>query len=79
MFRNSKSQARPKRIAQIFQFGFAVIAKDDQPGHTGVENVHTLYRFKVASHDPSAKYLLQAEIKADGGTDSYGDISIVRD
>jgi hypothetical protein len=57
----------------------AVIAKDDQPGHTGVENVHTLYRFKVASHDPSAKYLLQAEIKADGGTDSYGDISIVRD
>ncbi|OYV04700.1 MAG: hypothetical protein CFE26_15475 [Verrucomicrobiales bacterium VVV1] len=59
--------------------GDAVIAKDDQPGHTGVENVHTLYRFKVASHDPSAKYLLQAEIKADGGTDSYGDISIVRD
>ena len=59
--------------------GEAVIGKDDQPGHTGVENVHTLYRFTVAKHDPSAKVLLQAEIKADGGTDSYGDISIARE
>jgi hypothetical protein len=59
--------------------GESVIAKDDQPGHTGTENVHTLYRFTLAKHDPAAKYLLQAEIKADGGTDSYGDISIVRD
>lgn len=59
--------------------GDAVIAKDEQPGHTGVENVHTLYRFTVAKHDPAAKYLLQAEIKADGGTDSYGDITVCKE
>lgn len=56
-----------------------VIAKDDVPGHTGTDDVHNLYRFSIAKHDPAAKYLLQAEIKADGGTDSYGDILICRE
>jgi hypothetical protein len=57
----------------------AVLAKDDTPGRTGTENVHNLYRFHLTKHDPSAKYLLQAEIKADGGIDSYGDILICRE
>ena len=61
------------------EIGKAVIGQDDQPGHAGIDNVHTLYRFTLAKHDPSAKVLLQAEIKADGGTDSYGDISIARE
>jgi hypothetical protein len=56
-----------------------VIAKDDAPGHTGVENVHTLYRFPVSKPVAGAKYTLQAEIKGDGGTDSYGDLFVVRD
>lgn len=59
--------------------GNAVIAKDDQPGHTGVTNDHNLYRFHVAKHDPTAKYLLQAEIKGDGGTDSSGDINACKE
>ena len=54
--------------------GETVIGKDDQPGHTGVENVHTVYRFTVTKHNPNARYILRAEIKGDGGTDSYGDI-----
>ena len=59
--------------------GDAVIGRDDQAGHTGTENVHNAYHFTVAKHNPAAKYLLQAEIKADGGTDSYGDITVVRE
>ncbi|MCF7731372.1 MAG: Gfo/Idh/MocA family oxidoreductase [Akkermansiaceae bacterium] len=66
-----------RRVALLS--GDAVIANDDQPGHTGVENVHTLYRFTIAKHDPAAKYSLRAEIKADGGTDSYGDILMCRE
>jgi hypothetical protein len=57
----------------------AIIAKDEQPGHTGNDNVHNVYQFDITKHDPAAKYILQAEIKADGGTDSYGEISICRD
>ncbi len=57
----------------------AVVAHDDQAGHSGLENVHNVYRFAIAKHDPAAKYLLQAEIKADGGTDSSGEISIWKD
>ncbi len=59
--------------------GGAVVAKDDRPGHTGTENVHTLYRFTIPKHTPGAAYTLQAEIKADGGTDSYGDILMCRE
>jgi hypothetical protein len=56
--------------------GDTVIASDGQPGHTGVENVHNLYRFTLPRHDSSARYQLRAEIKADGGTDSYGEILV---
>lgn len=59
--------------------GDKVLGRDDQPGHTGTENVHTLYRFTVAKRDPAAKYVLEAEIKADGGTDSYGEIFIAKE
>lgn len=59
--------------------GDKVLGRDNQPGHTGTENVHTLYRFTVAKHDPAAKYFLEAEIKADGGTDSYGEIFIAKE
>lgn len=55
------------------------IAKDDVPGHTGTVNVHTLYRFPLQKPLPGAKYTLQAEIKGDGGTDSFGDLFVVRD
>ncbi len=59
--------------------GDTVIAKDDNPGHTGVENVHNRYRFTIPQHDPAAKYLLRAEIKGDGGSDSFGEISVCRE
>ncbi|MFM7182193.1 MAG: Gfo/Idh/MocA family protein [Verrucomicrobiales bacterium] len=57
----------------------AVIAKDDQPGHTGLSNVHTLYRFAVPQPKTGARYELEAEIKGDGGTDSHGDILVARE
>jgi hypothetical protein len=56
--------------------GDTVLAKEDQAGHSGVDNSHNIYRFTVAKHNPGAKYLLKAEIKADGGTDSYGDLLV---
>lgn len=59
--------------------GEKIIAHDDQAGHTGTENVHTLYRFSVTSHTVGATYFLEAEIKADGGTDSYGEILMAKE
>ena len=56
-----------------------VLGKDDQPGHTGVSASHNVYRFKIANHSPGAQYVLRAEIKGDGGTDSYGDISVAKE
>jgi hypothetical protein len=56
--------------------GDKVVASDEQPGHTGTENVHNLYRFNLPRFDSSARYQLRAEIKADGGTDSHGEILV---
>ena len=58
--------------------GGSVVFRDEQAGHSGTGNNHNLYRFTISKHDPAAEYLLQAEIKGDGGTDSYGDITICR-
>jgi hypothetical protein len=54
-------------------------ARDDTPGHTGDENVHTPCRFSVSKPVAGAKDTFQAEIKGDGGTDSYGDLFVVWD
>lgn len=56
-----------------------VISQDENAGHSGMDNAHNLYRFTLAKHDPAAKYLLRAEIKGDGGTDSAGDISVCKE
>ena len=59
--------------------GGEVIARDEQPGYTGTGNSHNLYRFKVPAWDAAKSYQLHADIKADGGTDSYGEISVFKD
>jgi hypothetical protein len=59
--------------------GGEVIARDEQPGYSGIGNSHNLYRFKVPAADASKSYQLHAEIKADGGSDSYGEISVFKD
>lgn len=56
--------------------GDTVVATDNTPGHSGIENVHNQYRFTLSRHDPAAKLFLRAEIKGDGGKDSHGDISV---
>lgn len=59
--------------------GEAIIARSEQPGHSGIDNANNMYRFTIAQHDPAARYLLRAEIKGDGGTDSAGDISVCKE
>ncbi|MCU0748708.1 MAG: Gfo/Idh/MocA family oxidoreductase [Akkermansiaceae bacterium] len=59
--------------------GDQVVARDEQAGHSGIGNSHNLYRFTVPAGDASKGYTLHAEIKSDGGTDSYGEISVFKD
>lgn len=59
--------------------GEVIIARSEQPGHSGIDNANNRYRFTIAQHDSAARYLLRAEIKGDGGTDSAGDISVCKE
>jgi hypothetical protein len=59
--------------------GDQVVARNEQAGHSGIGNSHNLYRFTVPAGDASEGYSLHAEIKSDGGTDSYGEITVFKD
>jgi len=55
-----------------------VIATDSHEGETGSRSIQNSYRLPVEGHRSGAKYTLRAEIKADGGNDSQGAISLER-
>ncbi|OYU99088.1 MAG: hypothetical protein CFE26_26395, partial [Verrucomicrobiales bacterium VVV1] len=55
-----------------------VIATDSHEGETGSRSIRNSYRLPVEGHRSGAKYILRAEIKADGGNDSQGAISLER-
>ncbi|AQT67319.1 Beta-hexosaminidase [Anaerohalosphaera lusitana] len=54
------------------------IARDEHQGETGTRDANNKYRLPVDSYDPEAKYVLRADIRADGGTNSHGGIVIER-
>ncbi|MBA3699158.1 MAG: Gfo/Idh/MocA family oxidoreductase [Planctomycetes bacterium] len=56
--------------------GDTVIANDGHAGYSGNANQKNTYRLTVDAFDPAATYSLRAEIKPDGPTDSFGDITI---
>ena len=59
--------------------GDEVVARDDHAGHSGNSNNMNTYRLKLDSFDPAATYSLRADLKPDGPTDSFGDITVTKD
>jgi hexosaminidase len=55
-----------------------VIAVDEHVGRTGGDNVRNTYQLKVEQVSPAAKYTLRARVRADGGSDSNGQVFLVR-
>ncbi len=56
--------------------GDKVIASDDHAGYSGNANQRNTYRLTVDALATSGKFSLRAEVKPDGPTDSFGDITI---
>ena len=56
-----------------------VIAKDKHLGITGSIAKDNTYSLKVNQYDPSARYLLRAIVRSDGGTDSNGHVYLMKD
>jgi len=54
----------------------AVVARDEHVGHAGDAEVDNVYTLKLASPKPNSRYTLRASVRADGGTDSVGDIFV---
>lgn len=55
-----------------------VIAKDPHEGESGGRSINAAYRLPVDGHQSGARYTLRAELRADGGNDSFGGISLER-
>lgn len=55
-----------------------VAGRDEHPGKTGLETVGNTYRFDGLIVPANARVSLRASIRSDGGTDSNGDISVVK-
>ena len=62
--------------AALYQ-GNKKIALDDHKGFSGGHLHNVVYSLKVASYDPKAKYLLKADVKGNGGKDTYGEVKFV--
>lgn len=53
-----------------------IVAKDEHEGSTGHADQNNRYRLKVGNHLPGLKLVLEAMIRADGGTDSNGFVAV---
>lgn len=53
-----------------------VVARDEHPGFTGGATKDNIYSLKLPRFVTGAKYTLRANVRADGGNDSNGDIWI---
>lgn len=58
--------------------GVTVIAKDEHPGQTGGETRDNRYRLSVKAIRPAIRYVLRASVRSDGGTDSNGEIYLIK-
>ncbi|MCB0826845.1 MAG: family 20 glycosylhydrolase, partial [Armatimonadetes bacterium] len=55
-----------------------VAGRDEHPGQTGLETFGNTYRFDGLMVPADAKVTIRASIRSDGGSDSNGDISVVK-
>ncbi|RYX86650.1 beta-N-acetylglucosaminidase [bacterium] len=62
--------------AQLEQNGM-VLGRDEHTGLTGGATKDNVYHFVVTTLAPKQKVVLRARVRADGGNDSNGDISVV--
>lgn len=58
--------------------GVTVVAKDEHNGQTGAETKDNRYRLAVKAVKPGMRYVLRARVRSDGGTDSNGEIYLLR-
>ena len=63
------------KLVELTQDG-EVVALDEHEGHTGAADSQNVYNLNVVSFKPNAKYILRATVRADGGTDTNGEIRI---
>lgn len=61
--------------AELLENG-KVVARDEHEGTTGGRNENNTYQFALPQFTPGAKYTLRANVRADGGSDSNGDIFV---
>lgn len=61
--------------AEILENGESV-SRDLHEGRTGSVNKDNVYSFLLDTFKPGAKYTLRARVRADGGTDSAGEIRL---
>jgi len=54
--------------------GDTVVSRDEHFGRTGGEEADNVYRLKAPSPKFTGKYILRANLRTDGGTDSNGEI-----
>jgi len=76
LFTYSDGAHRLEIFNVVLTAGQKEVARDDHFGATGTANVDNAYVLSLADYDPEATYTLTAEVRADGGTDSRGVVSI---
>lgn len=62
--------------SELLQNGVAV-ARDEHAGTTGARTTNNVYRLILPQWTPGAHYVLRAQVRADAGNDSNGDIFVV--
>jgi len=55
-----------------------IISNDTHLGHAGSQHINNRYRLHLKSHHNENKYSLRVTMKSDGGTDSFGNITLKR-
>jgi hypothetical protein len=51
-------------------------ASDSHFGASGIVDVANAFELRLPTHDTKAKYMLKAEVRSDGGTDSHGRVEM---
>jgi hexosaminidase len=63
--------------AQLVMDG-QVVATDTHAGRTGGDTKDNAYRFRITNVPAGSKWLIRAKVRADGSSDSNGDIFLVK-
>ncbi len=77
-FRYKKGKHRlVMRSAALLENG-RQIARDEHDGHAGGSHQRNIYSLPMKTYKPDATYKIVAEVRSDGGSDSYGNLILER-